>query len=267
MSVGGAHLLVFANEKGGSGKSTVAVHLAVAAAAKGYAVAAIDLDHRQRTFARYMENRAATAKREGLALPLVSTTSFDPASSVDIITRLDEIGVGRDLVIADTPGRDDINSLAVIGRADTLVTPINDSFLDFDLIGQVIPTTYRLERPSFYTRLIWEVRRERALKSGARLDWVVLRNRLQHIEAKNMRRVADALLALSRKAGFRVVPGLMERVTYREMFPEGLTSLDLEIDGCSNKSYLNARKEVTDLLASLGLPAIRRECRRQSISA
>ena len=112
-------------------------------------------------------------------------------------------------------------------RADTLVTPINDSFVDLDLIGEVDAETYRVRRPSFYAELVWNSRTQRAKTHGASVDWVVLRNRMQHIEARNMRRVGDALAELSRRVGFRIIPGLGERVIYRELFPKGLTLLDL----------------------------------------
>src|SRR5438552_1411432 len=124
--VAGTHLVVFANEKGGSGKSTTAVRIAVALAAAGRKVAAIDLDTRQRTFARYMENRVATIRREGLALPMPLFETFDPIRDPDIERRLDDLSGEVVVIVVDTPGRDDDYARAVISRADTLVTPIND---------------------------------------------------------------------------------------------------------------------------------------------
>ena len=61
--MGQPHFIVFANEKGGTGKSTTAVHTAIALAASGHRVAALDLDSRQRTMTRYLENRDATVRR------------------------------------------------------------------------------------------------------------------------------------------------------------------------------------------------------------
>jgi len=250
-----AHRIVFANEKGGSGKSTSAVHVAVALAAMGRRVAALDLDTRQRTLGRYLDNRAATMKREGLELPLPLYDTFDPAKGEDIHARLEALAAKADFLVVDTPGRDDEYVRAAISTADTLVTPINDSFVDLDLIGQVDPDSYKVRRPSFYAELVWDARKARGKRDGATVDWVVLRNRLQHLEARNMRRVAAALGELSKRVGFRIIPGLSERVIYRELFPKGLTLLDLAAIGSdASLGHLAARGELRELVAGLQLP-------------
>jgi chromosome partitioning protein len=250
-----AHLIVFANEKGGSGKSTTAVHIAVALAAAGRKVAALDLDTRQRTFARYMENREAWMRREQIALPMAQFETFDPVKNADIEGRLDALLGEAEIVVADTPGRDDPYAREVISRADTLVTPVNDSFVDLDLIGQVDAESFKVKRPSFYAEVVWDARKNRGKRDGATVDWVVLRNRLQHIEARNMKRVQAALDELSKRVGFRVIPGLSERVVYRELFPKGLTLLDLQAIGDTAMSHVAARQELRDMLAGLQLPA------------
>jgi chromosome partitioning protein len=250
-----AHLIVFANEKGGSGKSTTAVHVAVALAAAGRRVAAIDLDTRQRTLGRYLENRAETAKKQLVGLPSPSFETFDPAKNDDIAGRIAALRETADVVVIDTPGRDDAYARAAIERADTLVTPINDSFIDLDLIGQVDAETYRIKRPSFYAELVWDARKVRAKADGKTVDWVVLRNRLQHVEARNMRRVAAALAELSKRVGFRVIPGLSERVIYRELFPKGLTLLDMAAIGSdAGLAHVAARQELREMVAGLALP-------------
>ena len=120
-----AHRIVFANEKGGSGKSTSAVHVAVALAAMGRSVAVLDLDTRQRTLGRYLDNRAATIQREGVALAMPACDTFDPAKGVRIEARLDAMAEEVDFLVVDTPGRDDDHVRAAISSADTLVTPIS----------------------------------------------------------------------------------------------------------------------------------------------
>jgi chromosome partitioning protein len=144
---------------------------------------------------------------------------------------------------------------AAILRADTLVTPMNDSFVDLDLIGQVHPENFKVTKPSFYAELIWNSRTQRAKATGRSVDWVVLRNRLQHIESHNLKRVGAALSELSRRVGFRVIPGLGERVIYRELFPKGLTLLDLGDLGEVGLGHIAARQELREMIAGLAIPA------------
>lgn len=254
MGPGRPHIIVFANEKGGTGKSTTAVHTAVALASMGKKVAALDLDTRQRTLGRYLDNRAATQRRLLIPIPLVDHETFDPAKGEEIGTVIERVGEGADVLVIDTPGRDDPHSREAMIRADTLVTPINDSFVDLDLIGEVDPDTYKVRRPSFYAEVVWQSRTRRAKTTGATVDWVLLRNRLQHVNARNMHRVAEALGDLSRRVGFRVIPGLGERVIYRELFPKGLTLIDLPHIGEASFAHITARQELREMIAGLDLP-------------
>lgn len=248
------HMIVFANEKGGTGKSTTAVHVAIALQARGARVAAFDLDHRQRTMARYFENRVATAKRTSRELPTPVFAAHDGESLEYFDDTLGRLCSDADFVVIDTPGRDDRFGRLAASRADTLVTPMNDSFVDFDLIGQVDPDTYKVTRPSFYAELIWDARKARAKADGVAIDWVVLRNRLQHIEARNMRRVSEALDQLAKRVGFRIIPGLGERVIYRELFPKGLTMIDSRDFGEMGLAHVAARQELREMMAALALP-------------
>ena len=250
------HFIVFANEKGGTGKSTTAVHTAIALAASGHRVGALDLDSRQRTMTRYLENRDATMRRLEKALPQATYEVLEDDSEEGLTAAIQRLAEQADVIVIDTPGRDDPVARAAILRADTLVTPMNDSFVDFDLIGQVDPETYQVTRPSFYSELIWDARKQRARADGTTIDWVVLRNRLQHIEARNMRRVSDALVQLSKRVGFRIIPGLGERVIYREMFPAGLTMIDSKEFGSMGLGHVAARQELREMMAALQLPDI-----------
>lgn len=248
------HVIVFANEKGGTGKSTTAVHVAIALAAKGARVACFDLDHRQRTLGRYLDNRAETMRRAGRELPIPRHETHDGESLEFFSAALERLSVRTDFLVIDTPGRDDRFGRLAITNADTLVTPMNDSFVDFDLIGQVDPDNFKVTRPSFYSELIWESRKRRAQADGATIDWVVLRNRMQHIEARNMRRVSEAIDQLSKRVGFRVISGLSERVIYRELFPKGLTMLDSREFGEMGLAHVAARQELREMMAGLALP-------------
>ena len=265
MSAPGPHRIVFANEKGGTGKSTTAVHVAVALAYQGARVAAIDLDPRQRTLYRYFENRAETEQRRGVELPGARFEVFEDGSVEELeaavaalAARAGDLTGPCDFIVFDTPGRDDPLARHAATQADTLVTPMNDSFVDFDLIGQVDAETFKVRRLSFYAELIWEARKSRALKqireARREMDWVVVRNRVHHVDARNQKRIDQALTELSKRVGFRVAHGLSERVIYRELFPSGLTLLDKGQLGELGTSHLVARQELRELLASLRLP-------------
>lgn len=259
-----AHIIVLGNEKGGSGKSTTAVHIAAALLYAGLKVGAIDLDGRQRSFARYLENRANYTKKHNLSLPEPETVTLQDGTEEEdrakIEAQIAAWSETMDAIVIDCPGRDSILSRAAHSYADTLITPMNDSFIDFDLLGQVDPDTHKVTRPSFYSELVWQSRKARAKRDGGSIDWVVLRTRMSHLEARNMKRVAGALDELAKRIGFRVVPGLSERVIFRELFPKGLTLLDLRsaarTEGSMTMSQVAARQEVRDLVASLQLPML-----------
>lgn len=253
-----AQVIVLGNEKGGTGKSTTAVHVAVALAHAGFRVGALDLDSRQRTFARYIENRVAFAAKRGLDLPTPETVVIaDDTPERDreqLIAQVAAFARSKDAIVIDTPGRDSVLGRTAMGIADTLITPLNDSFVDFDLIGQVDPETFKVKRPSFYAELVWDARKARAKVDGGSVDWVVLRNRLSTLEARNRKRVGGALDELSKRIGFRVIPGMSERVIYRELFPKGLTLLDTGVIEEVSMSHVAARAELRELIGSLNLP-------------
>ena len=261
MSTARPHRITFANEKGGTGKSTTAVHVAVALAFSGKRVVAFDLDHRQRTMDRYFENRAATATKRVIDLATAASHVVDglsPEAFEDLIQR--EAG-GADFIVIDTPGRDDPLARHAAAETDTLVTPMNDSFVDFDLIGQVEGESFKVKKLSFYAELIWEARLKRSKatleQQRRQMDWVVVRNRTGYTEARNMARIEKALGEMSKRVGFRVAKGLSERVIYRELFPSGLTLLDKGQLGDLGTSHLVARQELRELVASLHLPGLK----------
>jgi chromosome partitioning protein len=259
---GRAHVLVIGNEKGGSGKSTTAMHIVVALLQDGGRVATIDLDARQGTLTRYVENRAAHARRKGLDLPMSShaavAASSDPADEKARFEAALEPGVlGADYVVIDTPGSDTHLSRLAHIWADTLLTPLNDSFIDLDLLARVDPDTLKIVRPSIYAEAVWKQRQIRSMQGARPVDWIVMRNRLSSLAARNKRDMAAVIEALSKRIGFRVATGLSERVIYRELFLSGLTLLDLRRGSggpALTMSHVAARQEVRDLVAALSLP-------------
>jgi chromosome partitioning protein len=270
MSESRAHIVVIGNEKGGSGKTTTAVHLAVALARLSHRVAAIDLDTRQRSFARHLENRAnwgsgdkaTLAMPQALAFERSRAASLDEAAADDarrFAELLSQIEKKFDFIVIDTPGSDTLLSRQAHAAADTLVTPMNDSFVDFDLLARIDPRTFEIKMPSLYSDFVWECRKKRLMARQPALDWVVMRNRISATEARNKRRIAKALDSLAQRIGFRVAPGFGERVIFRELFPMGLTMLDLPQPGLGSglsMSHVAARQEVRELIRTLKLPGV-----------
>lgn len=265
-----AHVIVVGNEKGGAGKSTIAIHLSVALMRMGRRVAALDLDVRQRSFDRYLENRRVWMDRAGLALsmPLTPRIEGSRLRSLDDAEREEtarwaglrgELDRLCDVIVIDTPGGDTNLSRLAHAAADTVITPVNDSFVDFDLLASVDPVTFNVDRPSLYSELVWASRKAKAAKEKKPIDWIVMRNRMSSLDARNKRRVGGGLESLSKKIGFRIAPGFCERVIYRELFPKGLTLLDLTEEGSRvpfTMSHIAARQELRDLVIALKLPGL-----------
>lgn len=255
-----AHFIVVGNEKGGSGKSTTCMHVATALARMGHRVGALDLDLRQRSFGRYVENRRAFTARAGVDLPIPDYRTLpDAVQEGDRLSAvLEELEPVCDFILIDCPGSHTRLSQMAHSMADTLITPLNDSFVDFDLLARSDPDTGKVTGPSIYAEMVWAARQARAEAGLKPIDWLVLRNRLGAQQMHNKRRVGEALDQLSKRIGFRVAPGFSERVVFRELFPRGLTLLDLRDVGVEslNLSNVAARQELRDLVHELRLPGV-----------
>ena len=264
-----AHIIVVGNEKGGSGKSTTCMHVATALCRMGHKVGGLDLDLRQRSFGRYIENRRAFARKEGLTLPTpdyrdlpeIDQANLGPHENIydhRLSAAVARLEADADFIIIDCPGSHTRLSQVAHSLADTLITPLNDSFIDFDLLARVDPDTSRVIGPSIYSEMVWNARQLRAKAGLQPIDWIVLRNRLGAQQMHNKRKVGSALEQLSKRIGFRVAPGFSERVIFRELFPRGLTLLDLRDVGVGNLNLSNvaARQELRDLMRELRLPGV-----------
>ncbi|HEY9218600.1 MAG TPA: division plane positioning ATPase MipZ [Phenylobacterium sp.] len=262
-----AKVIVVGNEKGGAGKSTIAIHLASALLHGGARLAVIDLDLRQQSMAHFFANRAAWLKANDRTAPMPVATPLagegmklakmdDAEASARFQEAFAEASAVADCILIDTPGGDTATSRLAHGLADLIVTPMNDSFVDFDMLGVVDPVSLDLKRPSLYAETVWNSRKARAVANGRSIDWVVLRNRLAPTEARNRKRVDERVQALSKRIGFRVGPGLRDRVIYRELFPFGLTIADLspKIRPIPvSLQHVAARQELRSLVSFLGL--------------
>ena len=263
----GPCVITIGNEKGGTGKSTTAMHLAVALLKSGHTVGTIDLDGRQATLSRYLRNREVLGESTGrdVAMPAHRRIESSGAANRDAAqaeesARLGEALAelaGRQFVIIDTPGSDSHLARLAHAKADMLITPINDTLLDIDILAHVDPKRREVLAPSVYCEMIWE-QKKRQIASGRRpVDWIVMRNRLTHIESHNKRAIANLLKQLAKRIGFRCASGFGERVIFHELFLTGLTVLDLPDDrlrGWGNVSLSHARQEIHGLLLSIGMP-------------
>ncbi|HEY8617589.1 division plane positioning ATPase MipZ [Phenylobacterium sp.] len=265
-----ASVIVVGNEKGGAGKSTLAIHIAVALLHGGAKVAVLDLDLRQQTMGHFFANRAKWLAANGAEAPMpvehaISSAgdalakSDDAAQLARFQDAFAEVSAAADFVLIDTPGADTAISRAAHAKADLIVTPMNDSFVDFDMLGVVDPVTLELTRHSLYSETVWACRKQRATVERKQIDWVVLRNRLAPTEARNRKRLDERITALSRKVGFRVGPGLRDRVIYRELFPFGLTIADLSPTirpVAMSLQHVAARQELRALMTALGFQGL-----------
>jgi chromosome partitioning protein len=266
---GSAHVVVLGNEKGGAGKSTIAMHVAVALMAFGQRVATVDLDLRQRTLTYYVENRRTWAKRSGLNVPLPdhnciargTTQKLDENETIEFtgfVDALTAMEATHDFIVIDTAGTDSHLTRLAHSMANTLITPLNDSFVDFNVLGVVDPENFTVAGESHYARMVREARQQRRLVDGVLMDWVVVRNRVSSLDSRNKQRIGRGLNELAVRLGFRVAGPLGDRVIYRELFPRGISALDTldekTLGTRPTLAHVTAQKEIMGLIETLKLP-------------
>jgi chromosome partitioning protein len=276
------HVIVVGNEKGGSGKTTIAMHIAIALLKAGQRVATIDLDSRQKSLTHYIENRRAWAQRPGMDLPLpvhfcvaradgVRVDENEAAEFAGFDKAITAVQHSQDFVVIDTPPHDSYLMRLAHSITDTLVTPLNDSFLDLNALASVDPVSFAVTEVSHYAEMVREARLQRRSVDGTTNDWVVVRNRLSTLRSRNKQLIDEGLNKLAVQLGFRYAAGISERVVYRELFPRGLTALDnLDQNGLGARGRLSqfaACEEVGALLDMLKLPIDERGRRRAAARA
>ncbi len=263
-------IIVVGNEKGGSGKSTTAMHIIAGLLASGYKVAAIDLDARQATLSNYIENRKNNLSNniidvkmpEYIAILPNDSNNLEEARVIDadnLAKAIASLSKNNDFLVIDTPGSDSNLSREGHSYADILITPLNDSFVDFDILAKVDPKSYKIKSPSHYAQMVFEQKIKKAKRSGVNrtFDWIVIRNRMGQLTSRNQKAVDKAILQLSKRIGFRISAGFSERVIFKELFLQGLTLFDVNQKNSPiklNMSHLAARQEMRNLLSTLKLP-------------
>lgn len=262
------YIFVVGNEKGGAGKTTLAMHLITGLIDKGYNVASIDTDSRQQSLSNYLKNRLAYNKKNKLSevsMPLHFHLPESSARDIETIEKdhrenfeqaLSQSQSYADYIIIDTPGTHSFLSKLSHSYADTIITPMNDSFLDLDIMAKVNPDDLSVISPSIYSQMIWEQKMVQAAREKKSIEWVVVRNRLSNIDAINKRNVSGVLEELSKRISFKIAPGFSERVIFRELFLQGLTLIDLtkiNYDKPFNLSHIAARQELRNFFSYLGV--------------
>lgn len=257
-------VVVLGNLKGGSGKSTAAIHLSVALMKCGHSVGSIDLDGPQATFTHFMENRHRFKAEPGMELDMPehyliapsTKTSRLKADKEEALTFFDALEgfADKDVVIVDTPGNESNASRLGHIVADMLITPVNDSFLDLDVFARVDADRQAVEGPSTYTLSVLSRWGQRMRVGGKPIEWFVARNRVSRRNSRNHQQTSALLEDLSAPLGYKVIPGLSDRVIYREAFLYGLTVLDLPYQHVRKLSYKGldaARDEIWEFAEHL----------------
>jgi chromosome partitioning protein len=265
-----AHVIVVGNEKGGTGKSTLSIHITIALLKAGFRVATIDLDVRQQTLTRFFDNRrswAATAPwpvelpfhhapQRGTSENVRDNETMEFAAFAEAVAAVEH---AYEFVVIDTPASDSYLMRLAHSLADTLVSPVNDSYIDIDVFSRVHHDRMQRGQISQYADLVLEARRKRRLVDQGIIDWVLVRNRVASIQSNNARQIAVSLQRMAVELQFRAAEGLHDRVIFRELFPIGLTALDPIEEalrsGVLSASHQSARREIHGLISTLQLPA------------
>ena len=249
-----AHLVVFANEKGGVGKSTLAFHCALALAHLGKRVLAIDCDRRQQTLRHLLEARDGTMRALKVDLPRPSHAVLDKQSGALLLQEIERLGRDCDFILIDLPGHDSPVARRAIALANTIVTPVNCSPADIHGLGSVNPVNHQLRKAAPFAELIVAMRAERIVSGLDPFDWVVVKNRIRRCELRLILSADRDLATMARDLGFRFINGLTERLIYRELLPFGLSHSDLRlIPGLGRTRSVHAL-ELQQLLEGLDLP-------------
>lgn len=252
------HIIVVSNEKGGTGKSTISMHLAINLLQEGYSVAVVDLDGRQGTLSKYIENRKKYCRVRNIDLPTPALFTYAPQEDIDLIeaskeninNRIEELSREYDAVIIDTPGTKNYLFEEAHKHADTLITPMSDSLIDLNVMADIDFASSTIGKPGHYANFIWEVKKKMAAENRGYLNWIVVGNKTSTYNSKNKNLVFDYLEKLGKLFGFRFTPGLKDRIIYKELFLVGLTVLDMQHPKLQLKmtlSHLAAKREVKSI--------------------
>jgi len=243
------HVITFANEKGGVGKSTLAFHCAVALAHLDMRVVVIDADRRQQSLNRLLEARDATARTLKIDLPRSRHVVLEQQSGALLTQEIERLGTDADFVVIDLAGHDSPTARRAIAMADTLVTPVNCSPTDLDALGWINPVSRRFRQAGPFAAVVTALREERLARGRAAFDWVVTKNRVRNCEQRLIAAVDHNLATMARHLGFRTMTGLTESISYRELLAFGLAQFDLRLIpdmGAPRSIHLRELRQMVD---------------------
>lgn len=253
-----AHIIVVSNEKGGTGKSTISMHLAIKLMQEGFAVAVIDMDGRQGTLSRYVENRRNFCKTSGINLITPQLVTIAPADDFsqtaehlkEIEQTVANMKKQYDALIIDTPGNKNYLFDKAHQFADTLITPMSDSLIDLNVLAEIDGMHPDSKKAGHYAQFVWEIKKQLAARGKPLLNWIVVGNKVSSYNSRNKNQVFEYLSNLAKIYGFRVAPNIKDRVIYKELFLQGLTVLDLNCEHLKHKmsiSHIAAKQEIKNL--------------------
>ena len=251
-----AKIIVFANEKGGTGKSTLAMHTIVALLRSGKKVASFDLDARQGSLTHYIENRKMFAKERNIPLPMPEHTCWteEMGKIYTLRGQIEKVINTVDAIVIDTPGAHTELGQQAMVLSNSLITPLNDSLVDLDVLAAVDGNSMKIKGPSHFAQTVWEMRQQRMMERKPPINWVVVRNRLLYNKSRNSQNMSILLNALARRIHFALAGGISERVVFRELFLKGLTLLDFQdtnIRASNTNSSNTARQELSGLIKNI----------------
>lgn len=239
--------------KGGTGKTTVASLLGVAAVKDGLRVASLDLDRNTRNLSSFLTLRRASRLQSPDHVMLMdmeedvrSNAKPKHSGRLEALIRMARMD-GYDLMIIDTSSGNLADVYEAHLLADVILTPMNES--PADMHGLFAPVGSAAAPRINYREMIDTVRFDRKRAGLPVQRWHVVMNRVSSLPSRIGATVTDRVSEMAKEAGFEAVWRLRDRVAHRAIALEGCTVFDTPADGKLTMTELSGRSEVRALLS------------------